>query len=501
MPAHLSPSSTVAMEVMDERKRSPAAAAGAQDGDQKEMQRKRRKQEKTKATLDGEWDRCMFKILRKNRFCNLERVNGAMYCGNHLPDDVLVASKKSQRFKEELRKRVPCPVDGSHTVYQYDLDKHVLVCNKLKEANAMKMLPYYSENINSGNNAHAVDHPEASSQQLATADEEDNATDEHKVPDSQQQQSLLDRLGASDFVDLTRRIHAAYDSCVGTIPLEKLTHQACDQLMQDKKDAGTSQSLLRHIEQQASILGHMDKLKLLDESATYVELGAGRGMLSLALAQSYPSNVYVLIDRAHTRGKADSNFESSEGDGTRNAVRAKIDIRHLNFAGMPEVVDKPVVCMSKHLCGVATDLSLRAVVQTLPSPAASASESSDHVSPNFRGLAVALCCHQVCAWEDYVAPEFFTQLGFQPEEFDLLRSMTSWATCGMGLGGDAVERVLGISQVDRAVLGRQCKRILDAGRAAYLRSFGLETRLVHYCDVQDSLENCLLLAWHPTSTS
>ncbi|KUF89478.1 hypothetical protein AM588_10005044 [Phytophthora nicotianae] len=48
---------------------------------------------------------------------------------------------------------------------------------------------------------------------------------------------------------------------------------------------------------------------------------------------------------------------------------------------------------------------------------------------------------------------------------------------------------------DRAVLGRKCKRIIDAGRAAYLAQLQLKTRLVHYCDTKDSLENCLLVAW------
>lgn len=53
------------------------------------------------------------------------------------------------------------------------------------------------------------------------------------------------------------------------------------------------------------------------------------------------------------------------------------------------------------------------------------------------------------------------------------------------------------SQADRAVLGRKCKRLIDAGRVEYLRSLGLEAKLVHYCDVEDSVENCLLLAWVP----
>lgn len=51
------------------------------------------------------------------------------------------------------------------------------------------------------------------------------------------------------------------------------------------------------------------------------------------------------------------------------------------------------------------------------------------------------------------------------------------------------------SKADRVVLGRKCKRVLDAGRADYLERHHLRTQLVHYCEEDDSIENCLLLAW------
>ncbi|GMF12008.1 unnamed protein product [Phytophthora lilii] len=462
---------------------------------------------------------------------NACRVPGSLFCGNHLPDGDAAACKKSQKFKAATRRRVPCPVDKSHTVYEFDLAKHVLVCNRVKDADAMKKLPYYSHNINSGTHCTAKKELVVeTARQDAQVKEGDN---EHSTPSAQEQQGIIDRLAAIDFADLRKRIEAAYDSCVGELDLEKLNHKCCEQLFEEKKKAGASKSILRHIEQQASIIGHMEQAKLLqDPNAAFVELGAGRGMLSLALAQMYPDSLYVLIDRAHTRGKAD-RFIGGDGKGEEAArnntttLRAKIDIRHLNFSGMQEILNKPVICMSKHLCGVATDLSLRAIAQTLPEPKsdneASPSEKlSAPVSSRFKGLAIALCCHHVCAWEDYVNPEFFLDLKFKPGEFELLTSMTSWTTCGMGLEGDAVEHILGIryihnlvfadnrirditsvfaisfkccSKADRAVLGRKCKRIIDAGRAAYLNQLQLKTRLVHYCDTNDSLENCLLLAW------
>ena len=53
----------------------------------------------------------------------------------------------------------------------------------------------------------------------------------------------------------------------------------------------------------------------------------------------------------------------------------------------------------------------------------------------------------------------------------------------------------GLSRGERQTLGRLCKRLLDAGRAQWLRrATGLNARLVYYCLEADSPENCLLLA-------
>lgn len=427
---------------------------------------------------------------------------GSLFCGNHLPNTDTTVSKRSQKFKVATRRRVPCPVDGSHTVYEYDLAKHVLVCNCVKDADIMKNLPYYSHNINSGlhNNVMVKNNVAAIKEAVVHKEDENGHLDS-----SATEQSIIDQLQAIDFANLRLRIEVAYASCVGELAFEKLHHKCCDELLEKKKKAGSSNGVIRHIEQQASIIGHMDRVKLLENSnAAFVELGAGRGMLSLALAQLYPDSLYVLIDRAHTRGKADRFIGSNTkgnvvAENCSRTLRGKIDIRHLNFAGMREILNKPVVCMSKHLCGVATDLSLRAILHTLPGlntgKYASLKDKPASVSSGFQGLAIALCCHHVCAWEDYVNPDFFLAHNFKSEEFKLLTSMTSWTTCGMGLEGDAVKHILGISKDERAELGRKCKRIIDAGRAAYLAQFQLKTRLVHYCDTNDSLENCLLLAW------
>jgi hypothetical protein len=86
---------------------------------------------------------------------------------------------------------VPCPVDAAHTVYEYDLAKHVLVCNRVKDAAAMARLPYYSENINSG--SHGKAEGTASTSAKSAADSGDDGA-AHTAPTAQQQQGLVDKL-------------------------------------------------------------------------------------------------------------------------------------------------------------------------------------------------------------------------------------------------------------------------------------------------------------------
>ena len=53
--------------------------------------------------------------------------------------------------KQESRKRVPCPIDPSHTVFEDKLSKHIRVCNKTKKEEEKANCPYFIPNFNSGN--------------------------------------------------------------------------------------------------------------------------------------------------------------------------------------------------------------------------------------------------------------------------------------------------------------------------------------------------------------
>ena len=54
----------------------------------------------------------------------------------------------------------------------------------------------------------------------------------------------------------------------------------------------------------------------------------------------------------------------------------------------------------------------------------------------FGGMMIALCCHHRCSWSQYVGQQFLLDQGFQAQEFNILTSISSWATCGFGKKND-----------------------------------------------------------------
>ena len=352
----------------------------------------------------------------------------------------------------------------------------------------------------------------------------------------------------------------------------------------DLSDPRNGASALKHLQQQSSILGHLDTLGILSsKDVCYIEFGAGRGKLSECIQKSFrthssdapsmadhasppptceaeiknvstkrheteakdltlemqheakgtatthePSNVhFVLVDRDSCRHKVDGTHRVSTLVGA-HYHRLLMDIEHLDLRKLECLNDgsniKHVVAISKHLCGAATDLSLRCIVQTLlQKPSWTSQECSNSCRQKLCGVLIALCCHHRCSWPQLAGRSFFERLGFTPVDLHLICHMSSWAVCGVRpppkSTGDDVPR---ISEDDkRAVLskselsigikntghirwgyvphpneeiGLKCKRLIDLARLDFLRENGLKAWLVYYVDRSTSLENVLLIA-------
>lgn len=131
---------------------------------------------------------------------------------------------------------------------------------------------------------------------------------------------------------------------------------------------------------------------------------------------------------------------------------------------------------SKHLCGAATDLTINCL---------------RHLAPET--VLIALCCHHRCSFDSYCSHDFLCQHDISRFEFDVLTSLSSWATCSQKEGHEE-KCYYGLSFADREEIGRTCKFLLDVGRILKLQQLGYAAQLRRYISPEVTLENIALFA-------
>jgi len=436
--------------------------------------------------------KCGFYVQRKKRFCRMVVKLGAQYCGEHTP---LPITEHEIGDKPISELRVLCPYDPKHTCFASRMEKHLKICNSKPP---LSLPQHIVPGINGG------DHRPAGPikfDRLTIAD----ATDEKLINIIGQLMSTYKK-----FVD-------------GNIIMEHLEHSTMEEELNNMK---YGPSVLKHLFQNSSLLGQLDKSGLLENGNTFIEFGSGRGQLTYWLTKALPDPStcqFILVDKASHRHKFDNRLRDS---ADIELVRLRADIQDLCLAGLSPFLTEQkesVVGISKHLCGAATDLSLRCLTNTLR-----------NTSSSLVGILIALCCHHRCEWRPYVGKDFLIEQGFSEDDFSLLTSITSWYTCGSGKprsspqppsdyqdspshqhipDEDAVEPPPGdgpgfkdrytrlqLDQATREEIGRQCKRVLDYGRLKYLQSItDLDVKLKYYVDPFISLENALIVCTQPLS--
>ncbi|XP_049665123.1 tRNA:m(4)X modification enzyme TRM13 homolog isoform X6 [Accipiter gentilis] len=264
--------------------------------------------------------RCAYFVERKKRFCKMIPASGRRFCGEH-----------GQQEEENDRKRIPCPLDPKHTVYEDQLQKHLKKCNSREKPKPV----YFVQDINAG------------------------LKDVAEIPEKQVPISSLSKEELENLIIKLKKASNGLELCLKE---RILSHQALQEALNDPKNG---ESAFKHLKQQASILGNMEKLHLLGPGRCFVEFGAGRGKLShwVDVALQNVENVqFLLVERATTRFKVDGKHKR------RDSIfeRLQVDIQHLCLKKVPVLEKKklPVVGIGKHLCGAATDLALRCLVES-----------------------------------------------------------------------------------------------------------------------------------------
>ncbi|KAI8381175.1 methyltransferase TRM13-domain-containing protein [Radiomyces spectabilis] len=429
---------------------------------------------------------CHFYVARKHRYCSLPAKRTNKYCGEHLIE------QQKDGTDEISNKRIPCPYDPSHTIFEKDLDNHLKTrCNSRPKPPE----EHYAVNVNCT---------------LPLSQEElefQKTLNLHKVMKTQPwiARIRLAELPKQELDELIVKVQKAYTDHVPTIEKDVQTHEAT----MDRRQAV---QITKHIDQQSSLLGHMKLAGMLDDKkACFIEFGAGElsNYLKAAVAEENGEATYVLVDRKNVRGKYDPAL-LGRGTNPSTVQRIQIDIKDLDLSKVKSLLDsdgrkKKMVALSKHLCGSATDITLKCLMNYVDHERA----TGNNPQP-ISGIIIALCCHQLCRIEMYPNTEYLKQIGLNKLDFDRMCKMSSWAICGRPaeaqedehseMTQEAADADLtsghysGRDHVEREKIGYQCKRVLDAGRLEFLQQHGFETRLVYYVDPETSLENCALIA-------
>lgn len=465
--------------------------------------------------------RCKFWLPKKKRFCSSAPLsNSSKFCGNH-------SESSSSQW-------IQCPIDPSHRVLVENLEGHKKRCPLLKHEKSLEIQPFYQKGINTGFDLDELEqhHHQHNGFELPL----DSVGVENAIISSEKKRKAVFSMTPRKISLLLDKIRSIHESICGDIHDSYKIPPACDIWINRQVDRKIPFQE-KHVQQQASILGNLEEFEVINNTLSecdrqpssnndsnvleaVVEFGAGRGYLTQVLADCYGFNKVLLVERKSYKLKADRSLRQKEG---LILERLRIDIEDLNLNAVESLQGIPYLAIGKHLCGPATDMTLRCC---LVEQRNHSSIEQCHAGSDLRGLAIATCCHHLCQWKHYINKSYLTNMGISKEEFHAMTWFTSWAvdadhSSALSDAADAVNltpdvlpivrekkdvgeeeeeveaTIKELKAVQRATIGFMCKDIIDMGRLMWLKQHRqglLEARLVKYVPSNISPENHLLIA-------
>ncbi|SCU98104.1 LADA_0H10616g1_1 [Lachancea dasiensis] len=430
---------------------------------------------------------CKFYLQHKRRHCGMTRKAGLDYCSEHLN----TLRQQDPNLAAVKGRRIACPIDPRHSVWEKDVTRHLRRCNTAKKNRPPVDCPWVKLDYNWK--------PLPASETHEPHHAADDASILRSIP-------ILKRCYAQNFAASPISLEVKRNATVES--------HRFPQLLGSKK----------HALQQSSLIQYLLDNKMAPQSdsddITYIEFGCGRAEFSRYLNRSVfdyrgiaatangahrvPRQPrFLLVDRASNRMKFDSKFredldelygDSVPADQRTYATldRKKIDIKDLYIDQLLQDSDPRCVAISKHLCGVATDLTIHCCLN---------SDVLHTQKKKLHGMVIAMCCRHVCDAHQYVNRPFIESLieGSEMsyvEFFNSLKKIASWAVCGRREGindRDINHHFTNLPVIEREELGQRARRIIDEGRAEFLRSNGYKVSLVKYIESSVSLENVAMV--------
>ncbi|KAK9454977.1 methyltransferase TRM13-domain-containing protein [Dipodascopsis uninucleata] len=444
--------------------------------------------------------RCEYLLPHKgNRQCNMTRKVTERFCCQHIQTAKASSDGDVAEIKDKYA-RVPCPLDPNHSVRASALSKHLKKCSALKPNQITE--EWFREDIN-------VTRPD-----LKSLDDETVGviTKEEYLKWIQYVDEIYDRY--------LNHGHIKY----GERPISQLIHDGLYRRLNELSNK-------KHAIQQGSLISQLEKISGLESDRIFIEFGAGRGELSRYIHQSllfkYKRDppvcpAFVLIDRSGVRMKLDSKIikdAQEEGSSKESPYveRLKCDIKDLDCSKLEILRDNNYtgfIAVSKHLCGAATDLTLKCLVNYRSLYERS---NSNQLKP-LKGIEIALCCRHRCSYSTY--PTNYLD-NIDHRGFKILCKMSSWNVCGRRLsakkvgagddcdGNEAGDEESHDSELEadavgghpsglpiekREEIGLKVQKILDYGRIRFLEDHGFDVNMIQYVEREISSENVCLVA-------
>ena len=515
---------------------------------------KKRKKEKAveTASVPEGWTLCRVYMKRKNRFCRQQPVPKCpqQYCGNHqyllhganLQSPQHQQSSGNEAVSTPKNTHIPCPVDNSHWILKESLQKHLLICPKAKELAWQSQQVWFCKDCNASGSGPISPTKGKSSTPLSL--DQAKALALHVL---QTHARIFETKNLSD-----HEIRALTLSDIElALPMEEFEYdESLFGSGGNQKDNNDDNHYrirfggLKHMRQQGSLLGHLRAATKNHRHESnphlFVEVGAGRGMMGLVAAGVMAADFndltrLLLVERSGSRDKAEKtlrNFSKKKSSSQSFRFdkvewqRVQCDLQDLDmgkavassFGASAARLSTHVI--GKHVCGVGTDLSLKAL------------ENMNGVT--IQSCIMATCCHGICFWKDYVGRDFLvSEISAGPAEFDCIRKWCAASvatkpdvvheekakinTSEIGdsrdkdetynehiVGETASDGIVSVSQVVEALgltcgklgLGRACQRLIDYGRLQYMKNelkFS-RVKLVHYVPSSVTPQNAVLVA-------
>ncbi|CAF0713104.1 unnamed protein product [Brachionus calyciflorus] len=330
---------------------------------------------------------CKHICEKKKRQCKFSALKNCDYCVEHLAFN---------KETDHVGKRVICPLDPKHSVYEKNLEKHLKKCNSrikylgdfdIKDVNLKD-----DENLDFERNLDYKLNIDLNNKPLLKNISQDSKT--YKQLNENELRAII------EFVNELDEKFNLYE-----LEFDKLDDKFINEELTKKGEFHQ-----KHLKQISSIVSHVNVLidsnkGEEEESCCLVELGAGRGKLSCWFDQSRRNKIknnnsnsnikncnIVLLERGCQKHKFDSLLKQNCQEDNSEFARIRIDLKDVFINKIPLVKkSSKYILYGKHVCGCATDFSIRCLKKSL--------EDQNENKIKFLGFILALCCHHVCEWD------------------------------------------------------------------------------------------------------